>query len=139
MKLQVSTISETTYESDNVVSCTLPTMAGEITVLNRHISLISLLKPGVIKVVHKDDSVEYLAISTGMIEVRTVAEIDTEIVVLADQAERATTIDTEVVVKAKQRAKEALERPQTLSKEEYETLVADLAMQEARIKASARL
>ena len=140
MRLQISTIITTTYESDTVKSVSIPTAAGEITVLNRHIPLVSILKPGVLKVVHNDGSIEFIAISTGVVEVRTEpGEKDTEIIVLADQADRALEIDTTVVEKAKQRATEALARPQTLSEEEYKTLVADLAMQEARIKASSRL
>jgi len=139
MKLQVITIAETTYSSDNVTSCTIPTAAGEITVLNRHIPLISLVQPGVIKVVHKDNEIEFLAISKGLLEVRTTADNDTEIVILADQADRAKSLDMSVVERARERAKQALEKPQTLSETEYRNLVADLAMQEARIKAGSRL
>ena len=139
MKLQISTIEKIVYTSDDVTSCTVPTQAGEITVLNKHISLVSLLSPGVIKVLHFEGEVEYLAISTGVIEVNTIIGEDTQIVVLADQADRAKQIDLSAVKKAKERAKEALSKPQTLSKEEYETLVADLAMQEARVKATSRL
>lgn len=139
MKLQVSTIAETTYTSNNVVSCTIPTEAGEITVLNRHIPLVSILQPGVIKVVHEDNTVEFLAISKGMLEVRAVPGQETEIVVLADQADRAKSLDLSKVEAAKERAKKALEQPQTLSEKEYKDLLANLAMQEARIKASSRL
>ena len=139
MKLQVATIAKTTYASDNVSSCTVPTLSGEITILNRHVPLVSLLKPGVVKVVHEDDSVEFLAVSTGMLEVRTSNdELDTKIVILADQADRAGEVDLDVVEKAKERARVALEQPQTLSEEEYKVMVADLAMQEARIKAANR-
>ena len=140
MVLQISTIAETTYQSDNVKSATIPTKAGEITVLNRHIPLISLLQSGVIKVVHTDDSIEFVAISEGVVEVRTTPGADdTEIILLADQADRAQSIDTSVVERAKKRAEEALAQPQTLSEQEYKTLIADLAMQEARIKASSKL
>jgi F-type H+-transporting ATPase subunit epsilon len=139
MKLQISTIAETTYTSDNVRSCTIPTADGEITVLNRHISLVSLLQPGVIKVVHTDESVEYLAVSTGIIEVRTAPNQPTQVIVLADQADRAGSLDLSVVEAAKAQAESALQQQQTLSEEEYKTLVADLAMQEARIKAGSRI
>lgn len=138
MKLRVITIAKTTYSSNNVSSCSIPTLAGEITVLNRHIPLITLLRPGVIKVVHEDKVEEYLAITSGLVEIRTSPDTPTEIIILADQADRASSIDLLVVERARARAKEALEKPQTLSEDEYKTLVADLAMQEAWVKASAR-
>ena len=138
MKLQISTIAKTTYESADVDRVTVPTEAGEITILNRHIPLISLLKPGVVKIIHTDKTEEFLAVSTGAIEVQSNVDEPTKIIILADQADRAGSIDLEVVQKAKERATAALAKPQTLSEKEYKTLIADLAMQEARIKAATR-
>ena len=83
MKLQISTIAKTTYESADVDRVTVPTEAGEITILNRHIPLISLLKPGVVKIIHTDKTEEFLAVSTGAIEVQSNVDEPTKIIILA--------------------------------------------------------
>lgn len=139
MNIQIVTVADTTYTTNSAISCTVPTLAGEITVLNRHVPLVSLLQPGVIKIIHQDQSEEYVAISTGLVEVSTVPDQDTEITILADQADRAMSLDLGTVQAAKERAEKALATPQTLSEEEYSTLLATLAMEEARIKAGAKL
>lgn len=64
-------------------SVTLPTTAGEITVLPSHIPLVSVLKPGVVTVRHGERSLRY-TVSGGFIQVT-----GEETVVLADSAEPA--------------------------------------------------
>src|SRR5690606_28848832 len=99
-ELKVATIERLTYEAHDVIALTLPTKSGEITILDRHIPLISLLVPGVIRVEHKDGREEHLAIQGGLVEVRT-GEGKTETIVLADTAELSHEIDIERAKEAK--------------------------------------
>ncbi|MDQ3064796.1 MAG: ATP synthase F1 subunit epsilon [bacterium] len=95
--------------SDDVYEVILPTMAGDIGVLPKHMPLISVAKNGVISVRRnqqdRDDMMEYFAISGGAIEVTG----DT-LRVLVDEADNAAEISEE-------EAKNAMERAQKLKSE----------------------
>ncbi|PIR57641.1 MAG: ATP synthase F1 subunit epsilon [Parcubacteria group bacterium CG10_big_fil_rev_8_21_14_0_10_38_31] len=82
-----------------VLQVTIPTKAGEITVLPEHIPLISILKPGVIEIKTQEKDKEIVAVSGGFIEV-----LKDKIVILADTAERAEEIDIEKAEEAIKRA-----------------------------------
>ncbi len=49
MYLKITSPDKTIF-AGNIVSATLPTEAGEITVMNNHIPLMSILKPGIMKI-----------------------------------------------------------------------------------------
>lgn len=88
-------------------SITLPTQAGEITVLEDHIPLVSNLKAGEIRY-RKGNSEQVFATSAGVIEVKN----NNEVIVLAETAEPAQEIDIT-------RAEQARERAQKLMQESY--------------------
>ena len=88
---------------DTVDSITLPTMMGEITILPHHIPLVAALVPGV-ATVRKNSHDQYLAVSGGFIEVRS----GSQVVVLADTAERAEELSEEKIEAARARAREVL-------------------------------
>ena len=52
MKLAIHTIEKTLFDGD-VKSLTLPTEAGEITVLENHLPLVTLIRPGPRKIIDK--------------------------------------------------------------------------------------
>lgn len=91
---------------EQVYEITLPTMDGEIGVLPKHMPLISVAKPGVIKVRRKqsdyDDMRDIFAISGGAVEVAG----DT-VRVLVDEADHSDEI-------SEAEAKDAYERAQKL-------------------------
>lgn len=89
---------------DDILQVTIPTKAGEITVLPDHIPLISILKPGIIEAKNKDGQRDVVAVSGGFIDVQR-----HKIVILADTAERAEEIDLEKAEEARKRAEKIKE------------------------------
>lgn len=86
---------------EEILQITLPTQAGEITVLPNHLPLVATLKPGIIHLKKKDGESEIISISGGFIEV-----LKNKIVILADTAERAEEIDLSRAEEAHRRAEE---------------------------------
>lgn len=91
-------MEETVYE------VILPTVSGQIAVFPGHISLVTLLEPGIISIRrHKgdaDDNMEHLATSGGFVEVT-----GSYIKIMADTAERADDLDELKIEAAKEEAK----------------------------------
>src|SRR3989338_7233967 len=97
IKLEVVTPNRVVLK-EYVLQVTVPTKAGEITVLPEHIPLLSILKPGIIEMKNKDGEKEVIAVSGGFIDV-----LKNKIVILADTAERAQEIDLEKAEEARKR------------------------------------
>ena len=53
---------------DNVNMVTLPSYEGDMSVLKRHISIITFLRPGIIKVQKNDGSFEEFFVQDGTVE-----------------------------------------------------------------------
>ena len=125
-----------TYESE-IRQVTLPTEAGEITVLANHTPLVSILKPGELVIKKEDDQGKHeiaLAISSGVIEVRP----HSEVVILSDTAERAENIDLERAEQARQRAEKMIAEKNFENDIEYARVQALLDRNLARIKVAKR-
>ena len=54
--------------SDNVIMVTLPSYEGDMSVLKHHISIITFLRPGIIKIQKNDGSFEEFFVQDGTIE-----------------------------------------------------------------------
>ena len=54
--------------SDNVTMVTLPSYEGDMGVLKHHISIITFLRPGIIKVKKKDEKFEEFFVQDGTVE-----------------------------------------------------------------------
>ena len=67
--------------SDNVTVVTLPSYEGDMGVLKHHISIITFLRPGIIKVQKKDEKFEEFFVQDG-----TVEYFDDSLVVLSTSA-----------------------------------------------------
>jgi len=67
--------------SDNVTMVTLPSYEGDMDVLKHHISIITFLRPGIIKVQKKDEKFEEFFVQDG-----TVEYFDDSLVVLSTSA-----------------------------------------------------
>jgi len=116
------------YE-DDITQVSIPTETGEITILPKHIPLVSVLKAGEMRI-KKDDYVVELAVSTGILEVRPNGEIS----VLAETAERAEHIDIERAEEARKRAEKLLEEYKDVEDVAYIRLVAKIEKELARIR-----
>lgn len=126
INLKIATPEKVVYK-DFVDQITLPTTTGEITVLPNHIPLISVLKPGEIRIL-KDNEEIPLAVSGGFIEIQ--AE---KVVILADTAEKALDIDIERAEAARQRAQEVM-KEKKLDAQDYAGMAAQIEKEMARLK-----
>jgi F-type H+-transporting ATPase subunit epsilon len=88
--------------SDFVNYVAVPGVSGELGILPNHCALITMLKPGELRIIKGNEEI-YVAIGGGFLEVRS-----NRIIVLADLAERDETIDAQKAEEAKKRAEEAL-------------------------------
>lgn len=127
IKFKIVTPERTVYEAE-IDQITLPTMDGEITILPHHVPLIAALKSGEM-LLKKDGELHPLAVSGGLVEVRE----GSEVVVLADTAERAVEIDIKRAEEAKERAQKLMIEKQ-LDAEQYAYLAAKMEKELARLK-----
>jgi F-type H+-transporting ATPase subunit epsilon len=70
MHIGVYSLQKVLYEGD-VESVNCQTVNGEITILEHHRPLISILKEGTMKIVDKEKKEHYVPIASGLLEVRT--------------------------------------------------------------------
>ncbi len=69
MQVGVYSLQKVLYEGEACeVNCA--TQAGEITILDHHRPLISILTKGVIKIIDKELKAHYIPVSSGFLEVR---------------------------------------------------------------------
>ena len=78
--------------SDNVTMVTLPSYEGDMGVLKHHISIITFLRPGIIKVQKKDEKFEEFFVQDG-----TVEYFDDSLVVLLTSATSVKDLSKEFV------------------------------------------
>lgn len=108
MKLEILSFNWKLFKSREVVSVTALTTSWEITVLDKHIPLITRLKPSVLKVIFKDQNnitqTENFAIWGWILEVA-----NSSIKILIDMLVSANDLDTEMAEKARQKAVETME------------------------------
>lgn len=113
---------------EEVVQVTLPTEAGEVTILPDHIPYIASLKPGEILTKNAKGESESFVVSGGFVEFH-----DNTLSILADAAERADEIDLERARAAEERAREIREKKIDVSAEEREAAVAAMERAWARL------
>jgi F-type H+-transporting ATPase subunit epsilon len=130
MQVKIITPEHTAF-ADEATSVTVPTLAGEITVLPHHIPLVSTLVPGTI-VVRSKAGEQLFAVSRGVVE------IDGEAVrILSDMAERPEHMEEEAITKAVTAA-EKLKAEKREDEEGFAEATAILAREIARLKSVRR-
>lgn len=92
------------YEND-IFQVSIPTVTGEITVLPRHIPLVTVLRTGELKIKDQNGD-QVIAIAGGFVEVKG----KNEVIILADNAERAESIDIDRAEEARKRAEEQMSK-----------------------------
>ena len=95
-------------EADMVIA---PGGAGELGILPRHIPIITTLKPGELRVRQNNEEVPF-AVAGGFMEVRNSPD-GSDVIILADAAERAEDIDLERAQAARERAEQARAQSQS--------------------------
>lgn len=99
ISLKIVTPEKIIYQNDQIDQVSIPTTTGEITVLPNHIPLVSILQSG--EMVFKENGQEnFFAISGGFLEVKE----HSEVLILADNVERAHEINIEKAEAAKAKA-----------------------------------
>lgn len=109
INFKIATPESVVYDND-IEQVTIPTRAGEITVLPNHTPLVSVVKPGELRIVKGGELLPHY-VAGGTLEIRP----DNTMVLLADVSERAEDIDVDAAEDAYTRAKEAMEREDNLS------------------------
>ena len=89
--------------SDNVTMVTLPSYEGDMGVLKHHISIITFLRPGIIKVQKKDEKFEEFFVQDG-----TVEYFDDSLVVLSTSAISVKDLSKELVDDLKKDSRDKL-------------------------------
>jgi len=130
LKVEIVTAERIVYSDDGVDEVVAPGIEGEFTVLPQHAPFLTMIKPGVMRIVKGSEDVD-LAITGGFLEVR-----DDRVTILADAAERAEDINTVRVEEARRRAERALEERE--SKVELVEAAAELQRALIRLKAVER-
>ena len=103
LKVDIVSAERLVYSEEGVDRLIVPGVEGELGVLTLHAPLLTMIQPGVLRIVKGDDEVE-MAITGGFIEVR-----DNRVTILADAAERAEEIDSARAEEARRRAQRLLE------------------------------
>lgn len=129
IKLKITTPEGITYEND-VFQITIPTTSGEITILPNHIPLVSVLKTGELRVKDITGGEQIIAVAGGFIEMRG----NNELIILADNAERAEHIDVERAETARKRAAEQMKQAKAGEDIDYARLQAVIDREMNRIK-----
>ncbi len=104
--------------SEEVDEVTVPTTTGEITVLPKHVGLVTQVSPGEL-IVRKSGKVEHFAITGGILEVSK-----EKIVILGEHAIRADDIEIAKAEEAKRKAEQRMK--ERVSEEDFATIEADL-------------
>ncbi len=117
----------------NIYRITVPTKEGEITVLPKHLPLVSILIPGVLEFVNENNEREVVSVSGGFVEV-----LRNKVVILADTAERAEELDSEQVEEARKKAEQMVRETKREDAERFAEISTSLAKELARSKAVKR-
>ncbi|VAY88402.1 ATP synthase epsilon chain [hydrothermal vent metagenome] len=91
--------------NDEILNILLPGSEGEFGVYPRHTSLLSTLRPGIIKITKKDNTTEAIIVNWGYVKVS-----ETSVRVLIDNAIAIEGDNESVIMKAVADSKELLEK-----------------------------
>jgi F-type H+-transporting ATPase subunit epsilon len=129
LRLEIVTPEITAY-SENVEMVTLPGSEGDLGVYPKHVPLLTILKPGELRVL-KDGRVSSLAVGEGFIEITP-----ERVSVLTDMALGSEQIDEHAAEEAVARAQAAMKEDH--SKEEVAALQATLSKALAQLHVKRR-
>jgi len=130
LSVHIVTAEREVFAEEGVEEVIAPGSEGELTVLPQHAPLLTMIKPGIMRIVKGGQEVD-MAITGGFLEVR-----DDRVTILADATERAEEIDEARALEARHRAEHSLEERVSLE----HMIEAQAALQRAllRIKAVER-
>ena len=128
IQFTIATPERVVYK-DEIDSISLPTPMGEITVLQNHIPLVSLVSPGAITL-RKNNAESYISVSGGFVNVKE----HSNVTLLADTAEKAEELTLEAVEKAREAARLALTQVRVADDATFARATAAVERELARMK-----
>lgn len=131
LDLQIITPEKIAYHG-KADSISVPTQQGEITVLPKHISLVSTMKHGAL-VIRNDQHETVMAVYKGFVEIRK-----NQVIIMTDIAERVDEIDQEKAEQARQEAQRKLVEKDKMDDIAFADTMAVLEKSLARLKATKR-
>ena len=67
-KIEIVSPEKVIFSDDNVQEAILPSYEGEMGILKDHISIISFLRPGIVKILKSSENVDSFFVQDGIIE-----------------------------------------------------------------------
>jgi len=125
---KIATPEKVIYEND-VFKISIPTTTGEITILPHHIPLVSIVQAGELKIADELGE-QVIAVSSGFVEIKA----NNEVIILADNAERAELIDIERAEAARKRAEEEMQKVKSQEGVDYAKLQAIIDREMNRVR-----
>lgn len=129
LTLQIITPEKIAYQGE-VDSISLPTEQGEITILPKHIPLVSTVQNGAMTV-RNDQQEVVMAVYNGFVEVH-----NNHIIIMTDLAERVEEIDAEKANTARKEAEKKLLEKDRMDEVAFADTVAILEKSLARLRAT---
>jgi F-type H+-transporting ATPase subunit epsilon len=129
--LQIITPEKVAYQGE-ADAVSVPTQQGEITILPKHMSLVSTMKHGAL-VIKNEGKETVLAVYKGFVEIRK-----NQVLIMTDIAERVDEIDAEKAEQARQEAQRRLLEKDKMDDIAFADTVAVLEKSLARLKATRR-
>lgn len=129
IKFEIAT-PEKVLMKEEVLSVSVPTTSGELTILPDHIPLISILKSGVLEIHLLDGGISLMSVSGGFLEV-----LKNKIVILADTAEKAEDLDEQRIKEAKEKAEAMRQSEKAKDEIEFTNIASRIEKELARERA----
>jgi F-type H+-transporting ATPase subunit epsilon len=130
--LQVVTPEKIAFEGE-IDRISLPTKHGQITILPKHISLVSTIKSGDL-IIENDKKETLMAVYGGFVEVRK-----NQVRVMTDVAERIEELDEEKIQQARDEAQRRLKEKDQMNDVEFADAVRQLEKSLALLKAAKKI
>lgn len=125
---KIATPEKVVYEND-ILQISIPTTTGEITILPNHSPLVSVIQAGELRI-RDNNGEQIIAVAGGFLEVRA----NNEVIILADNAERAEQIDIDRAEEARKRALEQMAAAKGREDIDYARLQAIIDREMNRVK-----
>ncbi len=114
--------------SGECLHVTAPAAFGEVCILPRHAPLLTLLRPGAIRLQTATGEAQFYYVSGGFLEV-----MDSQVTILADQVLRSSEIDQERAMEARREAEQVLRETHLLEDRDIAKLNLVKAMAQLRV------
>ena len=129
IKFEIATPEKVLMKED-VLSVSVPTTSGELTILPDHIPLIYILKSGVLEIHLLDGGISLMSVSGGFLEV-----LKNKIVILADTAEKAEELNEQRIKEARLKAEEMRQSEKAKDEVEFVNISSRIEKELARERA----